>query len=45
MVYQDQIDANLLQLFVHPKKSKCFFIIFVFIFMANIATEHKQAYW
>jgi len=42
MVYQDGLDANLLQLFAHPENSELFSTISLVIFEVNIATEWKQ---
>jgi len=43
MVYQDRIETNLLQLFVHPETSEWFFIISGIIFEVNIVADQKQA--
>jgi len=43
MVYQDRIETNLLQLFVHLETSDWFSIIFGIIFEANIVAEQNQA--
>jgi len=44
MVYQDQIETNLLQLFAQQENSECFSIISVIIFEVNIVAEQKQKY-
>ena len=43
MAYQDRIETNLLQLFVHLENSKSFSIIHVNIFEVNIVADQKQA--
>jgi len=42
MVYQDQLETNLLQLFRHSENSEWFSIISVIIFEVNIVDEQKQ---
>jgi len=41
MVYQDQLETNLLQLFGHPENSEWFSVISV-IFEVNIVDEQKK---
>jgi len=43
MVYQDQLETNLLQLFAHAESSQGFSIISVIIFEVNIVAKRKQA--
>jgi len=43
MIYQDQFEANLLQLFAHTYNSEWFSIIFVFSFEVNIVVKHVNA--
>jgi len=43
MVYQDRLETNLLQLFVHSENSDGFSIICVIMVEANIVSEKKQA--
>jgi len=45
MLYQDQIETNLLQLFAYPENSECFYIISIINFEINIVDEQKQARW
>jgi len=40
MIYQDQFEANFLQLFAHTEISEWFFIIFVISFEVNIVAKH-----
>jgi len=42
MVYQDQLETNLLQLFGHPESSEWFSIISVIIFEVSVVDEQKQ---
>jgi len=42
MVYQDQLEINLFQLFGHPENSEWFSTIFVISFGVNIVDEQKQ---
>ena len=42
MVYQNQLEISLLQLFRHPENSEWFSIISVIIFKVNIVDEQKQ---
>ena len=42
MVYQDQLEINLFQLFGRPNNSEWFSIISVIIFEVNIVDEQKQ---
>jgi len=42
MIYQDQLQTNLLQLFAHTK-FRWFSIISVITFKANIVAEHVNA--
>ena len=43
MIYQDQFEANLLQLFAHTKNSEWFSIISVISFEVNIVVKHVNA--
>jgi len=45
MLYQGQIETNLLQLFAYPENSECFYIISIINFEINIVDEQKQARW
>ena len=42
MVYQDRLEANLLQLFVHAKKSEWISIISAIVFEVNVVSAQKQ---
>jgi len=42
MVYQDRLEANLLQLFVHTKNSEWISIISVIVFEVNVVSAQKQ---
>ena len=42
VIYQDQLETNLLQLFGHPENLEWFSIISVIIFEVNIFDEQKQ---
>ena len=42
IVYQDQLETYLIQLFAHPEISEWFSIISVINFRVNIAAEQKQ---
>ena len=44
MVYQYQIEKNLLQLYVHPETSEWYSINSVILFEVNIIVEQKQVY-
>jgi len=43
MVYQDRLETNLLQLFVHPVNSEWLSVISVIIFEVDVVDEQKQA--
>jgi len=43
MFFQDQLETNLLQLFVHPQNSEWFSIISGTMFEVNIVAGQKQA--
>ena len=43
MIYQDQFETNLQQLFAHTKNSECFSIISVISFAVNIVAKHVNA--
>ena len=43
MVYQDQIETNLLQLITHPETSEMVLYNFCYYFDVNIVSEEKQA--
>jgi len=43
MVYQDRIEAKLLQLFTHPENSEWFSITSDITFEVKIVAEEKQA--
>ena len=43
MVYQDQIETNLLQLFAHQETSQWFYIIFGVIFEVDIVTKKQTS--
>jgi len=43
MVYQDRLETNLLQLFVHPENSEWLSVISVIIFEVDVVDEQKQA--